>query len=414
MPPAAQPHAPGQFALAVLALLMGSAATAQTAPPADTTSAAQPAAAQAANPQILCLPQVIGNRRIPRESVLARLFSHQGDLYDPQIVERDFNSLWNTGYFESVRIERADTPACLQLVVYVKEKPTIRTIEYTGLNAVSLSDVQERFKKAKAGLTVESQYDPTRIKRAETILKELLGEHGHQFATIKTEVKTIPPAAVGITFKIKEGPTVKVGKIVFDGNQNLPDRTLRAAMKNSKPIGIPNSIILENIFPRTFDASKLDEDAERVRLAYGDRGYFKALTGEPQTHVRDTAGFNPFTFHSTIGKRIDILIPIEEGQRYKLGGITFKGNKAFTNVRALRGQFANKDGEIFNRTQFGKGLEQLRKAYGQQGFINMVGSPVPRFDEANHLIYLDIDIEEASRFTSRGLSLPATPLRATR
>jgi len=29
--------------------------------------------------QTLCQPQVIGNRRIPKESVLARLFSHQGD-----------------------------------------------------------------------------------------------------------------------------------------------------------------------------------------------------------------------------------------------------------------------------------------------------------------------------------------------
>ena len=35
----------------------------------------------------------------------------QGDLYDAQVVERDFNSLWNTGYFDDVRIERVDTPS---------------------------------------------------------------------------------------------------------------------------------------------------------------------------------------------------------------------------------------------------------------------------------------------------------------
>ncbi len=359
---------------------------------------------QFGNAQSLCTPSVIGNRRIPKESVLARLFSRQGDLFDPAIVERDFNSLWNTGYFESVRIERADaaatanTPACVQLYVYVKEKPTIRTIDYKGLNAVSISDVDERFKKAKVGLTVESQYDPTRIKRAETVLKELLGEHGHQFAAIKTEIKTIPPAAVAVTFSIKEGPTVKVGKIIFDGNRNLSDRVLRAAMKNLKPIGVPNSYVLENIFPRTFDASKLDEDAERVRQAYRDRGYFKALTEEPKTHIRDTTGFNPFTFHTTTGKRIDLLMPVEEGGRYKLGGITFKGNAHVPNVRVLRSQFANKDGEYFSATIFSKGLEQLRKAYGELGYINFVGSPTPRFDEAKKLIYLDIDIEEGKPF----------------
>jgi outer membrane protein insertion porin family len=348
--------------------------------------------------QTLCEPQVIGNRRIPKESVLARLFSRQNDLYDPQVVERDFNSLWNTGYFENVRIERVDTPKCVQLVIYVREKPTIREINYKGLNAVTQSDVLERFKKAKVSLSVESQYDPTKIKRAEVVLRDLLAEHGHQFATIKTEVKTIPPAAVSLTFNIKEGPTVKVGKIAFQGNNSLNDRTLRAAMKNLKPIGIPHSIILENLMARTFDASKLDEDTERVRQAYRDRGYFKALTSDPTTHVRDAGGLNPFTLRPSKGKRIDILMPVEEGARYRLGGITFKNNKAITNTKALRAQFALKDGDYFNATLFGKGLDQLRKAYGQQGYINFVGNPVPRIDEAKKLIYLDIDIDEGKPF----------------
>ena len=157
---------------------------------------AQPAFSVPATPQILCPTQVIGNRRIPKESVVARLFSRAGDPYDPAVVERDFNSLWNTGYFEEIRFERVDDPTCVQLIVYVKEKPTIREINYKGLNAVPQSDVLERFKKAKVSLSVESQYDPTKVKRAEVVLQELLAEHGHQFASIKTEIKTLPPAAV--------------------------------------------------------------------------------------------------------------------------------------------------------------------------------------------------------------------------
>jgi outer membrane protein insertion porin family len=360
-------------------------------------AAATPADASAGS-QVLCQPQVIGYRRIPKDSVLARMSSHQGDPYDPATVERDFNSIWNTAYFENVRIERVDTPTCIQLVVYVLEKPTIRTIDYTGLNAVTLSDVDERLKKAKVGLTVESQYDPTRVKRAEDVLKDLLSEHGHQFATIRTEVKTIPPASVGITFRIKEGPTVKVGKIAFDGNYNLSDRVLRSAMVNSKPIGIPHSIILENILPRTFDASKLDEDTERVREAYRDRGYFMAETSDPTTHVRDEGGLNWFTLRPSTGKRIDILMPVEEGERYKLGGINFTGVDSHWNQRALRAQFAQKDGEWFNAKLFSKGLENLRKAFGGQGYINMVANPVPRRDDAKKLVYLDVDIEQGQQF----------------
>ena len=354
--------------------------------------------AASATPQILCATQVIGNRRIPKESILARLYSRQGDPFDSTILERDFNSLWNTGYFDDVRVERVDTPSCIQLEVYVREKPTIREINYKGLNAVTVSDVLDRFKKEKVGLTVESQYDPTKVKRAEVVLQQMLGEHGHQFATIRTEIKTIPPAAVALTFNVKEGPTVKVGKIKFDGNQDISPRVLVEAMKNLKPIGIPHSLILENIFPRTFDASKLDEDAERVRQAYRERGYFKATTGEPQTNVRNAGGVNPFTLRPSTGKRVDILIPIEEGERYKLGGITFSGNKALNNNKALRAQFANKDGEIFNASIFAKGLEQLRKSYGEYGYIQFIGTPTPTFDEAKKTIVLNIDIDEGKQF----------------
>ncbi len=359
---------------------------------------ATPAFTAQSAPQILCQTQVIGNRRIPKESVLARLFSRPGDAFDPAVVERDFNSLWNTGYFDDVRIERVDDKTCVQLIVYVRERPTIREIDYKGLNAVTQSDVLDRFKKAKVPLSVESQYDPTKIKRAEVVLQELLSEHGHQFATIKTEVKTLPPAAVALTFIIKEGPTVKVGKIKFDGNKSITDRELVFSMRNLKPVGIPHSIILENLFAKTFDASKLDEDAERVRYAYRDKGYFKALTGEPQTNIRNAGGINPFTLRPSTGKRVDILIPVEEGERYRLGGITFTGNKAFTNTKALRAQFAIKDGDWFNSSLFGKGLEALRKAYGSQGYINFVGTPQPRVDEAKKLVFLDIDIDEGKQF----------------
>ena len=113
--------------------------------------------------------RVIGNRRIPKETVLARLFTHVGDTYDPISIERDFQSLWNTGYFDDLRIEREDTEKGIILDVFVREKPNIREINYKGLSTVSVSDVLDRFKKQKVGLSVESQYDPAKIKQAETV-----------------------------------------------------------------------------------------------------------------------------------------------------------------------------------------------------------------------------------------------------
>ena len=356
------------------------------------------------NSDVISEISVSGNRRIPADTIRARIFTKPGDIYDASSLERDFNSLWNTGYFEDIRFTREQTPKGWKIVVQVKEKPTIREIAYTGLNAVSTSDVLDRFKEAKVGLSVESQYDPTRIKKAEVAIKGLLAEHGRQFATIRTEVRQIPPAAVGITFAIKEGPKVKVGKIRFEGNKSINARTLRAAMKNLKPIGIPHSIFLENLFAKTYDATKLEEDTERVRAEYQNRGYFKMnVPGDAKTEIHDTGhkGFHIALLQSGPGKAVDITMPIEEGDKYRLGKITFKNNKAVQNVNALRALFPLKDGDIFSREKIAKGLENLRKAYGQLGYINFTGVPGTTFDDDKKLAFLEIDIDEGKQFYVR-------------
>jgi outer membrane protein insertion porin family len=342
--------------------------------------------------------RVIGNRRIPRETIKARLFTHEGDTYDPIGIERDFNSLWNTGYFEDLRIEREDSEKGIILNVFVRERPTIREIIYKGNNSVSTSDILDRFKKEKVGLSVEGQFDPTRIARAESVLRELLAEHGHQFAVIKPEVKTIPPASVQVIFNMKEGPVVKVGNITFTGNQHLNRISLRRAMKNLRPVGIPYSVFFEDLFAKTYDASKLEEDTERVRQAYRDKGYANAAIEQPQTQIRDEGGLNWFTFRPNRGKRIDILMPVEEGGRYRLGSITFTGNAHVPNVRALRGTFAIKDGDWFNATAVGKGLENLKKAYGQLGYINFGAIPKLSYDEQKKTVSMNIDIDEGKPF----------------
>ena len=344
-----------------------------------------------------------GNRRIPAETIHARMFTKPGDVYDQATIERDFNSLWNTGYFEDIRFEREASPKGWIIHVYVTEKPTIRSITYVGLNSVSQSDVLDRFKERKVSLTVESQYDPTRVKRAEVVIKELLAEHGRQFATIRTEVHPLPPAAVTVTFVVKEGPKVKVGNIRFEGNQHVKSRVLRYAMRHSRPIGIPHSIFLENIFSRTFDATKLSEDMEMVRDAYQQRGYFKATVDDPQTKIRDVghAGFHIPLLMKGPGKVVDITVPVHEGDRYRLKEITFSGNKHLNNNEQLRKLFPIQDGAWFDIEAARKGIKALKDAYGQYGFINFTPIPDFAFDEDKHLITMKVDIDEGKQYYVR-------------
>jgi len=280
--------------------------------------------------------QVHGNRSVPADVVKAHIFTHPGDVYDQAAIERDFNSLWNTGFFEDIRFEREATPKGWILHVYVKERPRVKQIYYLGINAISKSDILDRFKQDKVGLSPESQYDPTKVKKAEVSIKALEAEHGHQFANVRSEIRPLPPASVELTFVVREGPKVKVGKIKFEGNHHVSSRELRHAMRFSRPIGIPHSIFLENIFAKTYDATKLDDDMELVREDLQNRGYFKANVGQPQTVIRDTGheGFHVPLLQHGPGKAMDITVPIEEGERYRLGAITFKGTKAQPNARA--------------------------------------------------------------------------------
>jgi outer membrane protein insertion porin family len=353
-------------------------------------------------PQVIENIEVYGNRRIPKESITSRIYTRAGDIYDAAALERDLQSVWNTGYFDDVRIEREQGKKGWIINFYVREKPTIRTIDYKGLNSVSQSDVLDRYKKLKVGLTQDSPYDPTKVIKAKVALQDLLAEHGRQFANITVQVQQIPPAAVSVTFNVKEGPKIKVGKITFRGNKRVSSRKLRAAMKNLKPIGIPSSIFLENMFSRTFDASKLEEDAERVRDALQHYGYFKAVVEDPTTNLRTiNGGFHIPVIQKRPAKVMDITIPLEEGYKYKLKSIKFTNATGFLPESKLRSLFPMKDGDTFDTHLFGKGLENLRKAYGAYGYVNF--NSIPRFDpdDENKLITVTIDLDPGKPYYVR-------------
>jgi outer membrane protein insertion porin family len=361
------------------------------------------AAAPQAGQQVIQEIDVKGNRRIPKETVLAHVYTHPGDIYDQVSLERDMRSVWSTGYFEDVRVEREESTKGWRVIFYVREKPTIRSIDYHGLSSVSTSDVLERYKKIKLGLSQESPYDPAKVIRARVALQELLSEHGRQFADIKVQVQQIPPASVAITFNVKEGPKIKVGRIRFEGNRHVSDLELKRAMKNLHPIGIPKSIFMESLFAKTFDASKLQEDADRVRFAYQEHGYFKASVGDPKAQLRDKPGGFTFIppFHKGTGKAMDITIPIEEGEKYKLKAIKFKNNKAILNTQLLRNLFPIKDGDTFDTSKIGKGLENMRKAYGEIGYINFTPVPETEIDDENRTLTVNVDMDEGKPFYVR-------------
>jgi outer membrane protein insertion porin family len=354
----------------------------------------------------------LGNRRIRSDTLKARIFSREGDPYNEETLRRDFQALWNTQFFEDVKLrveDSPDGPNHKNIIFDVRERPVIRRIRYDGIHSISESDILDRFKEKKVGLTVESQFDPTRIKKAEVVLKDLLGEHGRQFAKVTPQYERIASSnAVILVFKIEEGPKVKVGRIKFTGNHAFSDRKLIRAMHNDRPYSIPLYITEINVLNKTYDREKLIEDIEvGIRGLYQDNGYFKVSVGDPILESIDTQGYRlgvPLTGR-TKGKAVNITIPIEENERYKMGTIKIVSadpDKALSlKVEALKTVFPLKQGDIFSAAKIRKAIEDYGKAYGQYGFIDFTAEPQFDIDDAAKRIDVTLRFTEEKQYYVR-------------
>jgi outer membrane protein insertion porin family len=377
--------------------------TPQTAPsppekqraPEAPSSAVRPPAGEEAKPATIEDIIFRGNRRIPAATLRARIFTHKGDAYDENALERDFMALWNTGFLDDIRFEVSDGEQGKIITIFVREKKLVRSIDNKGLSTVSWSDALEEFKKRKIGLSVQSQYDPVVIKRAEVVLEEMLASHGRQFASVRARTRNIPPNSVALTFIVVEGPKVKVGNVAFQGNTVFSAYQLARSMKYSRPAGLPPWFFW---FHKTYDKDRIQGDLENIRELYRSDGYFYALAKDPEVKTVDTRGGWPFFFFGRgRGKRVDIKIPIEEGVQYRLGKFAIRGNKLFKQEQ-LQPILQLKSGDIFDLSKVRKSIENYTKLYGQFGYINFTASPDIEPDNKRRLINLALDFEEDKQY----------------
>src|SRR5215470_16110296 len=357
--------------------------------------------------------EFIGNRRVRTDTLLARIFSRKGDPYNEETLRRDFQALWNTQFFEDVKLRVEDSaqhPNGKVIIFEVKERPQIRRIRYEGNHSVSESDILDRLKERKVGLSVESQFDPTKIKKAQVVIKELLGEHGRQFAKVTPQYERIASSnAVILVFKVDEGPKVKVGKIKFTGNHAFSDRKLIRAMRHDRPFAIPLYFMNIGVMSKTYDRQKLNEDLEvGVRGLYRDNGYFKVSVGEPTLENVDTKGNRlgvPLVMGRMYGKVVNITILIVEGERYRMGTLKIVSadpDKALSlKVDALKTAFPLKTGDIFSTEKVRKALENYTKIYGEYGFIDFTSEPDTEINEEKKVIDLTLRFTEEKQYYVR-------------
>lgn len=346
-----------------------------------------------------------GARRIPQDMLRAQIFTKRGDRYSEDALHRDFIALWNTGRFDDITLSRERGVSGWIILFRVVERRVVRSIKYEGNKSIQVSEILERFQENRVGLTVESQYDPNRVQRAVTILKEFLAERGRQYATVEPEVRQIPPSSLELTFKIDEGPKVKVGKINIEGNQVQSDRQLIRSMRGLKPIGIPYSIFFEDLFARSYDETKLLMDRELIRNHYQEQGYFTARAIDHAIEMRDSGGGNfriPLLYPNKPTKKADVTINVEEGQRYYLNRIRVEGATAFRSLDTLApALFEMNEGDVFGIDKLRKGIENLGKLYGEYGYIDFVAEPDVEMIPNSNRINLSLIADEGDQYFVR-------------
>jgi len=69
----------------------------------------------------------------------------------------------------------------------------------------------------------------------------------------------------------------------------------------------------------------------------------------------------------------------------------------------LRSLFPIKDGDIFSRKEVAKGLDSLRYAYRELGYINFTSIPNTQINEERQTVSLGIDVDEGKMFYVSGV-----------
>jgi outer membrane protein insertion porin family len=354
---------------------------------------------------------IIGNRRLRKDDIIYYITTRPGDTYNPAQVQRDLETILALGFFNKVgtRVTLEDAPrGGVNVTFIVEELPIIRDIQFEGLKSVSESDVLKTFREKRVGVSKEAIEDPVKIRNATRVLKELLAAKGHPNATITPTIEHISATSDAVTFVIKEGERVRVAEIRFEGSKVFKSGKLRDQMKYVKEAGLISRFREYDIL----DRQKLDYDLHRVDNYMRSKGYLQARHGEPRIEGlgRRRTGFPilPLPFLSSVDDTLRITVPTIDGRLYRLGEMKIEGNSIFSET-AIKAVIGLKTGEVANGEAISKALyENLKKYYGQQGFIQYTAEITPTFKDnpqntEEGIADFLITIDEGKQFSLRRL-----------
>ena len=286
-----------------------------------------------------------GSKKVEAEAILEKMSLKKGMTLDNYSLRNDIKTIYQMLYFESVEAHKLVKDNKNYLVIKVIEKPIISKIAFAGNDEVSGDDLKEQLKTKEFNIL-----DVNTIKADVITLQKFYEEKGFYLANVNYELEKNEFGGLDLKFKIKEFDKVKVKKIMFLGNHEVPDSDLKAFMNTQE----------ETLFsPLSGSGSFKDfhfkTDIEKLKWLYKSRGYLQVNIGSPVITVSEDK------------KWIFITIDVKEGPKFTVNDIFFNGELLFTEAE-LREKIELVSEETYSEEVLRKDIQTLTEMYQDEGY----------------------------------------------
>ncbi len=346
--------------------------------------------------------EISGARSLPPEVLLHVLGTKKGGKLNPRIVREDLLLLWRRFKVRG-QFKVKEVPGGVKVLVVIYEFPTYKKVAFRGLVRFS----EERVRNLLDLREGDSQTMMSANNLART-LEGLYKKDGYHWVKIRVQPDSEKDQ---ILFIVDEGPRVRVRNIDFRGNEHFPDwvalgwvwNILGSSGFQSKPGFLSNAI---------FSRKVLDEDLDRVKNFYHNRGYRDALVS------LERLDFN----RSRDG--VSIVIRIYEGPLYHVSSVDLEQIPASGEKKVLYpkseilSKLKLKKGDILTQDLLEHDKDAIARFYGRRGFPNLqrfptldrgsafeVLEPQEVVDPQKHEIQVTYRVREGKRKTLRNVRI---------
>lgn len=329
-----------------------------------------PAVAQQQPAPIIKQIDIQGNQKVETAAIRQRIQIRVGDPFSPEMIREEVQRIFKMGFFDDVMVEAEELEGGLRLIYVVKEKPSIRNILIEGAQEVDQEDIRDRI-----DVVAGTVFEPQAITRNADKIRAFYEEEGFYTAQVTGKSDKVSDREVDLTFEIQEGAKFFVRDITFVGNEGLSDGKISGVMATKE------RWFIWFLRPGVLKRSDLEQDVERIKALYLNEGYLQAKVAEPEIQVDKEA------------KRLNIVVKIEEGPRFRLGEVQVMGGKIFTPEELLAALKLPNE-EFFNRDVLRKDLATITLKYSELGYVFADVVPVTRVRRDEAVVDVSFEITE--------------------